>query len=429
MDLTPNPDTLSSRATPLLFRRVSSLLYVGVIVAHLYYNWAGLCGSTLFVRQTGALIGFVLLLLTLDHYERAQHLSKRMGLMLLATQIILFEMTTTFDCAGFSKFLYLIVPFKAYFYFGKQVSYGLGVLYWGFLTAKLASQDPAWYLNREYISVLLIFSIGLLFAISMAIVVGEEEATRTRTEKLLEELASSYRELKAYAAKVAVLATAEERNRLARDIHDSLGHYLTVINVQLEKAIDFRLRDPHQADQALRDAKRSASEALRDVRQSVGALRSSNEIFSLMTALPHLVDSIKNNSLTIDLQIEGNEADVPKSVLMALYRAAQEGLTNIRKHAQASLVTVTVKFDNHEISLRIRDNGQGFDPAILNHLAPNREVRFGLQGVRERVELVGGHIMVESQAGVGTQLLITVPKGSLPFESIMDTIPSTARYE
>ncbi len=94
--------------------------------------------------------------------------------------MVLFEVAASFDCAGFSKFLYLIAPFTAYFYFGKRASYGLGLLYWGFLTAKLASQDPRWYANREYISVLLIFSIGLFFVISMAGVLSEEEASRTR---------------------------------------------------------------------------------------------------------------------------------------------------------------------------------------------------------------------------------------------------------
>ncbi len=420
MNPIPNPGPPAPRATPLPFRWVSSLLYVGMIVAHLYYQWAGLCGSALPAGQTGALVGVVLLLLALERYERAQPASKRTGLMLLAAQMVLFEVAAAFDCAGFSKFLYLIVPFTAYFYFGKQASYGLGLLYWGFLTVKLASQDPRWYVNREYISVLLIFSIGLLFAISMAGVVGEEEASRARAEKLLGELEASHRELKAYAARVAALAAAEERNRLARDIHDSLGHYLTVINVQLEKAIAFRSHDPQQADQALWDAKRSAREALRDVRQSVGALRTSKEVFSLTAALADLVDGVRNDSLTIDLQLKGDEAAFPKPALLALYRAVQEGLTNIQKHARASRVTVVVKFDEREARLRICDDGQGFDPAMQNHLPPDRQSRFGLQGLRERVELVGGQTNVESRPGTGTQLLITIPKRPLAPENVTD---------
>src|SRR6185369_9754171 len=89
----------------------------------------------------------------------------------------------------------------------------------------------------------------------IARVVSNERFSRARAEQLLEELEISHRQLKAYAGQVAELATTRERNRLARDIHDSLGHYLTVINVQLEKAEVFRDRDQGAASQAVADAR------------------------------------------------------------------------------------------------------------------------------------------------------------------------------
>ncbi len=413
MEVNRNQTLQGSRTAPRSFRWVSFLLYTGVILAHLYYNGTGLCGSALPLWWTGALVGLVAFSLALEIYEQQRyglHITWRAGLTLLAVRMVLFEVIATFDCAGFSKFLYLIVPFTAYFYFGKPVSYGLGLLYWVFLTIKLSTQDPQWYLNREYISVLLIFSIGVFFALSLAGVVDEEEASRTRAEKLLGELEDTHRELQSYAEQVATLAAAEERNRLARDIHDSLGHYLTIINVQLEKAMAFRQRDAQAADQALRDAKRSAQQALRDVRQSVGALRDSQKGFSLRAALSGLVTDLENGNLSIDLRLEGTEESFPKPVLMTLYRAVQEGLTNIHKHAHTDHAMVAVHFNGHEARLQISDNGRGFDPAVLNHLPANRLDRFGLQGIRERVELAGGQMRIESSTDTGTQVFITIPK-------------------
>ena len=141
------------------------------------------------------------------------------------------------------------------------------------------------------------------------------------------------------------LATTEERNRLARDIHDSLGHYLTVINVQLEKASLFVSATPPRPTRAVRDSKRFASEALQEVRRSVSALRSAPEPFSLAESLRQLVDDARTGHFTINLDISGDECGYSRQSLLTLYRAAQEGLTNVQKHAQASQVTLRLQLN------------------------------------------------------------------------------------
>jgi signal transduction histidine kinase len=134
------------------------------------------------------------------------------------------------------------------------------------------------------------------------------------------------------------LATTEERNRLARDIHDSLGHYLTTISVLLKKAIAFRTRNAQESDSAISDAKRLTRDALQDIRQSISALRVSGDVFSFMTLLKDLIKSIDPDTTEIKLEIEDDESDISKPVLMCLYRVAQEALTNIQKHAGARFV-------------------------------------------------------------------------------------------
>jgi signal transduction histidine kinase len=184
-----------------------------------------------------------------------------------------------------------------------------------------------------------------------------------------------------------------------------------VVNVQLEKAIAFRDTNPAEADQAIKDAKHLASEALKDVRQSVSTLRTTPEKFSLTESLDALVKHMENDKLAIDLEIEGNENDFSRQSLVTLYRTAQEGLTNIQKHAHATHITIRIKLEDQEASLSIIDNGQGFNPATLND--QRMESHYGLQGIKERLELVRGSFTVESIPNEGTSLLVTVPKNPI----------------
>ncbi|MCI0730921.1 MAG: sensor histidine kinase [Chloroflexi bacterium] len=419
MDHSHNRLARPASAIPQPFPWVASLLYLGALFAEVYYRAAGLCGNVFLPGRVARFAGVILLLLALEQFERRRYTSQAprpVAVTLLVARMVLFELVVPVDCSGFTKLLYLIVPFVAYFSLGKAASYSLAVFYVGLFVFRLWSFTPEWYLNREYVSDLLIFAIGLVFAISMAAVVRGAEASRAHAEQLLDDLAASHQKLRAYAEQVAELAATEERNRLARDIHDSLGHYLTVVTIQLEKAIAFRQRNPEEAEQALWDARRSARQALQDVRQSVGALRQSPEFFSLSAALDELVKDVANGRLAINLEISGEESGFPRLALLSLYRAAQEGLTNVQKHAQASQVSVRVTLNDQEASLCVRDDGQGFDPAVLEHLPSNRQEHFGLQGVRERLELVGGTMTVESSPNGGTQLSVTIPKRPLVVE-------------
>jgi signal transduction histidine kinase len=175
--------------------------------------------------------------------------------------------------------------------------------------------------------------------------IDRDQRSRQQMRQLLVELEASHRQLQGYADRVAELAAAAERNRLAREIHDSLGHYLTAISIQLEKAQAYRQRDPDEADQAIRDAKQTARAALQDVRQSVGALRGAEDRFSLRQSLSELVSRVEGAMLAIECHVEGDETDYARPALMALYRAAQEGLTNVQKHAHAEHVLLHVQLN------------------------------------------------------------------------------------
>ncbi len=203
-----------------------------------------------------------------------------------------------------------------------------------------------------------------------------------------------------------------ERNRLAREFHDGLGHHLTAIAIQLEKASAFQETDAATASRAVADARRSAGRALDEVRQSVRAMRDEDAYFSLSTALADLVHQADAGPPAVALSISGDEHGHRSEALTALYRAAQEGLTNVRRHADATRVRLSAEFGEDEARLVVADDGRGFATDIRT--APGG---FGLRGMSERLALLGGRVQVEAAPGRGTVVTVTVPRVPAPASS------------
>ncbi len=405
---------LSSRRPPLpSFRFLFTLMYLGVIGAIAYSNTILNCGRKLLGGGAGVLAVIFLLLLALEQIEHRRYRYEApmsVAVVLLVVRMALFEGVGALDCTILSVLLYPIVTFSAYFSFGTAVSLLLSLFYALIAVGKAWVYNPTWYLKTTTLFVLLAFGLLLSFMQVLAPAIRRDEENRRRTEQLLADLEVSHRTLQAYAEQVGELAATEERNRLARDIHDSLGHSLTAVNIQLEKALAYWQRSPTEAIQAIRDAKLAASEALQDVRDSVGALRVADSRFSLRAALQGLVGRLQAQGLPITLTITGNEREYNTSTLVALHRAAQEGLTNVQKHAGANRVELELSFGDATAYLRLRDNGRGFDTSMLDAPSGSAEVGFGLQGIRERLDLVGGRVEIRSDPGQGTELVMLAPK-------------------
>lgn len=365
-------------------------------------------------------IAALLALDRLEYWWYGEETPSRAAIILFVTRILLIELVIWLDNDQFSPALTIFVPLLGFWYFGSVVAYVLAVLACVDYTIHHLIYTPGWLTNPTEIHYDVIFVLALMLTPATVHILIRERAGRAHSEQLLAELQQAHQrleeahqQLRNHAEQVEELAATKERNRLARDIHDSLGHYLTIINVQLEKALAFQERKPREAEQAMRDAKRLASEALQDVRHSVSTLRATQEAFTFIPAVTTLVERLHNPQLAVELSIEGSENGYSKQALLALYRTAQEGLTNIQKHAGATRAQVEILFGSSEATLRLRDNGRGFEPERLAALQPDREGSYGLQGVRERLELVGGSLQLESKAGEGTCLVATIPKGSL----------------
>jgi signal transduction histidine kinase len=256
--------------------------------------------------------------------------------------------------------------------------------------------------TAELVRDLAIWISALAFVLVISRMVLLQHRARAEVEGLAQKLTEANEQLRAQAADVEELAKAKERNRIARDIHDGLGHYLTVVHVQIEAAQVLLARDPETARAALLRAQEMTREGLADVRRSVALLRGSPPAQRpLLAAIEKLASECKADGIEAALKLSGTPRPLPEPVEITLYRAAQEALTNVRRHSRASRLTIELAFAASDgIRLRVEDDGVGADQ--FSH-------GFGLLGLRERAESVGGKLSVRSTRGRGFTLEMDLP--------------------
>ncbi|GLW05093.1 two-component sensor histidine kinase [Microtetraspora sp. NBRC 13810] len=235
----------------------------------------------------------------------------------------------------------------------------------------------------------IVFSAGFGFWISRIITQSGERA------QLIEELENSRAEIARLSAERGALA---ERERLAGEIHDTLAQGFTSIIMLI------------QAAQAQPDPARHLELAVRTARENLAEARALIEALapapldgsSLEEALGRLTVRLgEETGVRADFDTAGTSRPLPPPVEVVLIRAAQEGLSNVRKHAGASRTTVELEYGGHEVALRIRDDGNGLHPANGGG--------YGLRAMRGRVEQAGGLVRVDGDPGKGTTLEIVIP--------------------
>jgi signal transduction histidine kinase len=253
--------------------------------------------------------------------------------------------------------------------------------------------------SRVGINVAVSFLPAFLFTAVFAYLTARALRLRAEAETLSRELGAANDQLRKQSAQAEELATVRERNRLAREIHDGLGHYLTVIHVQVEAARALLEKEPSRAADSLAKAARLSREALDEVRRSVGDLHHHALTVPLVTRLEQLCADAGG---PVRCCIIGTPRSLPSGIEHALYRAAQEGLTNVRKHAGRAETEMTVDFRQPKrVSLAIQDNGMSPTAA-----SPDG---FGLRGMRERIALLGGDLSAGPREAGGFSLRVELP--------------------
>ncbi|HEX6477202.1 MAG TPA: sensor histidine kinase [Ktedonobacteraceae bacterium] len=291
-----------------------------------------------------------------------------------------------------------------------RIAIGTGSLLYALMMVNLFVIDD-WNWSLVYPSLLTLlpaFAFVAVFSLTLHL----QQVQGDRTERLLRQLEESnaeleraHRQLQEYADEVEELTIVRERTRVAREIHDTLGHHLSILNIQLETISKLQERDPARAAVEIAEARRVATQSMQEVRNAVAALRpASIATLSLPQAMTQLANefgrSVEGIQITLDLETQFPL--LAPDVQVAFYRATQEAFTNVRKHSQASKVLVRLRHEDESLELLVLDNGRG-----ITHT--EKESGFGLVGLRERFELLGGQVVYGQAEQGGFRVSVRAP--------------------
>ena len=264
--------------------------------------------------------------------------------------------------------------------------------------------------SHEVIDKVKAFSVGGIdyickpFQVAEVLVRIETQLSIRRLQAKLQQALVHERSLN---QRIEAMAAIEERNRIARDIHDSLGHSLTALTVQLQAAVSLIQTNPAQAQVFLTQAHQLSTTAMQEVRQSVKALRVDQPVQqSLEATILDLAEGFRQvTGITPIVQIDLKKC-VPLSISKTIHRIVQEALTNISKYAQPTQVQIDLvtilQASGDCFCLTLKDNGKGFD--CHQHTAG-----FGLQGMQERVAALAGEFRLTTAPGAGCQIEVKFP--------------------
>jgi signal transduction histidine kinase len=237
--------------------------------------------------------------------------------------------------------------------------------------------------------------IALLYLVPLIVSVLAERERQQHAQ-----LEAAHQRLRRHAATVEQLAISRERNRLARDLHDTLAHSLSALTVQLEALHSLLVHDPMATQDAVDEILILARNGLEDSRKAIQALRTDPvETLGLAGALRDMLQAFQaRTGVQANLTVAGEKPDLTTEEAQALFRIAEEGLTNVERHAAARQVIVRLAFGSDRSDLVLRDDGIGFDPAGVD---PDR---YGLTGMQERAAMIGATLEVNSCPGGGTEV-------------------------
>jgi signal transduction histidine kinase len=239
----------------------------------------------------------------------------------------------------------------------------------------------------------------------VAAVIGAAEAGRARRERLTQ--------ARAALAEAERRRGSEERLRIAQELHDVLGHHVSLINVQAGVALYLMDDDPEQARSALTAIKQSSRDLLKEMRSTLGVLRAVDEPpphhpVPGLAQLDALVADTEAAGLPVELETRGAKRDLPPSVDLAAYRIVQEALTNTRRHAGPARAHILLDFDESGLTVQVDDDGRGAAAA------PPDGGGNGLPGMRERATALGGTITTGPRDGGGYRVRATLPAAVEP---------------
>ncbi|MEV4659628.1 sensor histidine kinase [Micromonospora sp. NPDC049301] len=236
------------------------------------------------------------------------------------------------------------------------------------------------------------------FAMGVVVRVNREAAARSRAEQVRDRAEQARRQ------------ADEERLRIAQEVHDVVGHGLAAISMQAEIALHLLPKRPEQAETALTAISRTSREALDELRVTLGAVRRGAERGPVpgLARLPALRDRLAGAGLAVELRVIGEPRELPAAVDLAAYRVVQEALTNVLRHAGVGSAEVTVDHRADALTVEVADRGAGASGDWLDD-ADDGTAGHGLAGMRERVDALGGRLVLGPRPGGGFRVHAWLP--------------------
>ncbi len=278
---------------------------------------------------------------------------------------------------------------------------------------------PASVINQDLFFSVFGFPVQLLRAVAAIIVAvsvtrflrsSEVEVKRKIAALQAERLEEAHRRetQRVELFRRVVGAQEAERQRIARELHDETGQSLTAIGLGLRGAATLLHNDAERAGANLRELEALAARSLDELQRVIADLRPSHlDDLGLAAALRWYAEEVQGRTpIEVAVEVMGEPHEIPSVVSTALFRVAQEALTNVIRHSGADYALVVLEFLPTSVRLRVEDNGQGFDPAVLKNPA---RPSWGLLGIEERAHLLGGTMEVRSAPGAGTAIEVVVP--------------------
>jgi signal transduction histidine kinase len=250
----------------------------------------------------------------------------------------------------------------------------------------------------------LIYGVGSFFFGGFGYALKISIESKEKTEKLLQELKETNEKLKEYTKKVQELTILEERNRLSREMHDSIGHHLVTVSIELEILKKILFENPDEAKKLIEVVKNEISKSLEDLRNVVKTLRKPVELeLTINESLKNLINSFTSiKNIKANLEIGENILDLKEDYKLTILRVCQEALTNIEKHSNATEIWVKLKKEDNNLILTVEDNGVGFPNEI-------KEGSFGLIGIKERANIFNGRFLYENRKEGGARIVFSLP--------------------
>jgi len=247
-------------------------------------------------------------------------------------------------------------------------------------------------------------TVAVFLVGAFVVLVRRTEAAHQESQTLLAELQKTHQQLQIYTAQAEQLAVVKDRNRLARDLHDSVSQTIFSMRLTADAVCILQQRDPTQVSPQLDKLQELAQSALNKMRTLIHELRPSIVAeHGLAAALHHHVTLMeRQHGFKVALDISG-EPHLSEEAAEQLYHVVEEALNNVLKHGQTDSATVTLRSEQNRVFLEVADNGKGFTQKDID-----KDKNVGLSSMRERVESVGGSLVIDSSPGEGTRITVEV---------------------